>query len=383
MYFKINLEKSRFSVILLLRMKKYFLFFALIYTLLPGLNFAQIGGKSAFSFMKLPFSARAEALGGRAYSVLDDDVSLYLQNPSLINSNMHHNLSIGYESYFAGTHIGSVSYARHFDKIGTFAGGIQYINYGRFVAADEAGNVYGKFTAADYMISGGMSREIGKLFRIGANIKLAVSQYESYNAFALGFDIGASYVSKSRLFVTSLVLRNAGVQLKNFSQGIREPLPLEFSFAASHEFGKVPIRLSLVAHNLQQPDMSYINPQDANQLDLSGNPIPNKPKLSQQIMSHFAIGAEIFPFKKLISLRMAYDFMRRYEMNTDARSGTVGLSWGIGLKIHRFELNYSRNAYHLAGSPNVLNLNIKLGPMPKFSLKRKKEKESDPNLKKE
>lgn len=333
--------------------------------------FAQIGGKSTFSFMKLPFSARAEALGGRAYSILDDDVSLYLQNPSLINKNMHNALSIGYQSYFGGINMGSVSYGRHFDKVGTFAGGVQYVNYGKFTGADEAGNITGKFTAADYMFSAGLSREFAKLFSVGVNLKLGVSQYEAYTAVGLGFDIGASYISKSRLFVTSLLVRNAGFQMKGFSQGLREPLPFEFSVAASHEFGKVPIRLSVVAHNLQQPNLTHINPADANQLDLSGQPTQTGPKMSQKIMSHFVIGAEVFPFKKLLSFRIGYDFLRRYEMKADARGGTVGLSWGVGLKIHRFELNYSRNAYHLAGSPNVLNLNVKLGPMPKFSLKKK------------
>lgn len=358
-------------------MNKTYLASISVFCLCTFSSVAQTGGKSAFSFMKMPFSARAEAIGGRAYSLLDDDVSLYLQNPALINEKMHHSLSIGYESYFGGTNMASVSYGRHFNKVGTFAGGIQYVNYGRFTAADEAGNITGKFTAADYMLSGGFSRGFGKYFSLGVNMKFAVSQYESYTSVGLGFDVGAAYISKSRLFVTTLLVRNAGFQMKAFTQGLREPLPFEFSVAASHEFGKVPIRLSVSAHNLQQPNLTFINPDETTQLDLSGQPTVTQPKLGQKIMSHFVIGAEIFPFKKLISVRVGYDFLRRYEMKAASRAGTVGLSWGIGLKIHRFELNYSRNAFHLAGSPNVLNLNIKLGPMPKFSLKKKPKESKD------
>ncbi|MBL0912695.1 MAG: type IX secretion system protein PorQ [Bacteroidia bacterium] len=352
--------------------------FLLLCTLLCGFNglYAQIGGSSAFAFMKMPFSARTEALGGRVYSVLDDDVSLYTQNPAMINPRMHHRTSFTYVNFFSGINMGSAAYARHFDKVGTFAGGIQYINYGNFTAADENGNITGKFNAADYMISAGLSRSFGKFFTVGLNTKFAVSQYESYSAIALGFDLGAAYVSKSKLFVTSIVLRNVGMPLKVFTQGVREPLPFEFSIGASHEFGKVPVRLSVVAHNLQQPDLSYINPQNNNQVDLSGQPVENKVSLSSKILRHFVIGAEVFPFKKLISVRVAYDFMRRYEMKADARGGTVGLSWGVGLRIHRFELNYSRSAYHLAGSPNVITLNVKLGPMPKV-VKKPKEPKGD------
>jgi hypothetical protein len=36
----------------------------------------------------------------------------------------------------------------------------------------------------------------------------------------------------------------------------------------------------------------------------------------------------------------------------DENPGTVGFSWGFGLKISKLHFSYARSAYHLAGSPN-------------------------------
>jgi hypothetical protein len=47
-------------------------------------------------------------------------------------------------------------------------------------------------------------------------------------------------------------------------------------------------------------------------------------------------------------------------MKVDTRLGTVGISWGVGVKIYKFSIAYSRSAYHLAGSPNQFTLTARL-----------------------
>jgi hypothetical protein len=34
----------------------------------------------------------------------------------------------------------------------------------------------------------------------------------------------------------------------------------------------------------------------------------------------------------------------------------VGFSWGVGLRIYKFKINYARSTYHQVGSPNYLSL---------------------------
>ena len=42
-------------------------------------------GTSAFQFLKLPFSAHASALGGENISIIEDDLTMAVQNPALLS----------------------------------------------------------------------------------------------------------------------------------------------------------------------------------------------------------------------------------------------------------------------------------------------------------
>jgi hypothetical protein len=39
---------------------------------------------------------------------------------------------------------------------------------------------------------------------------------------------------------------------------------------------------------------------------------------------------------------------------------TVGFSWGFGLRISRFHINYGLARYHLAGSSNIISIALNL-----------------------
>ncbi|MCG9911749.1 MAG: type IX secretion system protein PorQ [Flavobacteriales bacterium] len=352
-------------------MKKIFIFCIGLLLQTPIIR-AQIGGNYTYTFQQLPFSARAEALGGKAYSVYDNDVSLVFQNPAMLNESMHHRASFTYVNYFKGINMGAASYARTLDKskINVW-GGVHFVNYGKFTAADETGNITGNFTAGDYAITGGASRSFGKYFNVGMNARLGFSQMADLFSMGFGVDLGAAYISKSKLFVTSVVLRNVGMQFATYSNGNREPYPFELAVAASHDFDKLPLRLTVIAHNLQKPNMSYVDSALLNQTNLAGEQTYKGPSLASKILSHFSIGAELYPFKKIISLRVGYNFQRRYELKPEMRGRVVGLSYGVGIRIHRFEINYSRAEYFITGaSPNTLTLNIQLGPHQKREKKK-------------
>lgn len=325
--------------------------------------FTQIGGDATMRFLSMPFSARAEAVGGKAYAIMDNDVSLAWQNPSLLTNKMHQRASFTYVNYFKGVNLGAASYAHSFDKskINVW-GGIHFVNYGKFTAADEAGNITGNFNVGDYAVTAGVSRPFGQYFNIGINARFNFSQMLNYFSMGAGMDLAASYISRNKLFVTSVLVRNVGMQFVTFTRGNREPLPMDLAVAVSHEFDKLPLRLSVVAYNLQKPDMSYTDPALAEQLDLAGQPLYKGPSLASKIMSHFTLAAELYPFKRIISLRVGYNFQRRYELKPTERGRMVGLTYGVGVRIHRFEINFSRAEYFTAGaSPNTLTLNINLG----------------------
>lgn len=322
---------------------------------------AQVGGQSIYSFVNLPNSSRVLALGSSAIAIRDDDVNMAYQNPGLLNASMDKRLSLTFVDYFAGINFGNVAYAFKLKNGFTAAGGIQYVNYGKFERADNTGFVTGEFTAGDYCMTASLSRSMDSLFTVGMNLKTIFSNLESYNSFGMAIDIGASYKSRDKLFEMGVVMKNAGYQFVTYTSGNREKLPFELQFGASKKLAHVPLRFSFVAHNLQKPDLTFKDPERPEiSIDpLTGDTVVNKIGIANKIMRHGILGAELNLTKNIL-FRLGYNYQRRQEMKVDTRLKLVGFSWGLGVKLFKFSLDYSRSAYHLAGSPNMFTLSAKL-----------------------
>jgi hypothetical protein len=101
---------------------------ALIFSLFSLYSLAQTGGDNTYEFLNLPAGSRIAALGGNNVSHYDNDVNFVLNNPALLRGEMHNRMAINYINYLADINFGYVSYAYNLKDIGTFAGGIQYIN---------------------------------------------------------------------------------------------------------------------------------------------------------------------------------------------------------------------------------------------------------------
>lgn len=341
-------------------MKKGFIIAFLLFGMLslPTLM-AQNGGRGAYDFLNTPVSARTAALGGSIVPVDDGDVTLTLNNPALINPQMNNHLGMAYVNYFADINYGVVNYARSIEGIGNFAAGLQYYNYGSFDYADEGGNRDGTiFSAHDMALTLGWGRQLDTSFSIGANLKFINSFYESYNSFGLAVDVAGTYKTRNGWLV-SLTARNIGRELKSFLPGEPAVLPFSMQLGLSKRLEHVPFRFMLVYDHLQKWDLTYDDP-----LDLAGNIDPitgekrERDKLSNfgdQLMRHIIFGGEFYIGKNLI-LRGSYNYKRRQEMKIPDKLGMVGFSWGLGVRVNRFHISYSRAAFHVVGSPNYFSI---------------------------
>ena len=349
--------------------------FLLIYTN----SFAQIGGNGTYAFLKIPASAKIEALGGNLISVYDNDLSIVNGNPALLNSDMNNQVVMSYNNYFANIGQGYFAYSKSWKKIGSFYAGFQFLNYGDFVRTDEVGNIQGNFSAGDYSFNVGYSRPFfDSLMYVGAAVKLVGSQYAEFNSFGITTDLGISYVSRNKLTTVSAVLRNMGGTLDPYERGHYEAAPFEFHLGFSQGFKHVPLKLFINCTNLQMPDLSYVNPDTRFQVDaLTGDTVDTKINAGLAILRHFTIGAELFPFKKHLFLRVSYNFLRAGDMGVAALNGAVGLSYGIGIRISHFTFSYSRAHYFVTESPNHFTLNINLDG---FFKTKKVKKENVPTV---
>jgi len=320
---------------------------------------AQIGGSAAYDFLNLSNSSRISAMGSDFLSIYDDDISLVLANPSLINKEMHNDLSLNFVNHFAGINYGYTTYSRTFDKQGSFAASLQYINYGEFTYTDPSGLTAGSFTANEMAFVLGWSKQLAEKLFIGVNVKSMYSQLEQYKSSAVASDLALSYVGFEKDFCASLIVKNIGRQIKPYVEGNIEPLPFEIQLGISKKLEHVPFRYSIMLDNLQKWDLSYEDPTNPKQTvdPLTGEEIKERGLFvfGDKALRHLSIGGEMLLGKNM-SFRFGYNFRKRKEMVVDTRLGMTGFSWGFEIKVSKFRISYARAAYHLAGAPNVFTV---------------------------
>ena len=326
-------------------------------------SICQVGGK-AFQFLDMTNSARVAALGGKSVAIYDDDLNIAYYNPSIVSEGMSNHFVLNYVNYFAGINYGYASYARSIDKIGNFAAGIHYLNYGSFIGADENGMKTSDFHAAEYAFNLIYSRKIDSLIHIGVNLKPVYSNLESYSSFAIAVDAGITYHNPDRLFTASLVIRNLGTQITTYyPNGDYESLPLDITIGISQSLKHAPFKFYIIADHLEKFDLTYTTEQDVQDRQNAFTGDDNKENkfdvTMDKVMRHFIFGTELSITKNLM-LRFGYNYRRRQEMKISNKPGTVGFSWGLGIKISKFHISYGRSAFHVTGSPNYFSLSMNL-----------------------
>lgn len=341
--------------------KLYFLLLTAL-TALPAS--AQVGGNNTYEFLNLPISARVSALGGNLIPAKDNDLNISLINPSLLSDSMSNNIALSYINYFADVNYGYVAYAKHIENIGNFSAGVHYLDYGKFIRADEIGNIDGTFGASEMSFNLAFAKSIlDTNLTVGVTLKTIYSHLESYTSWGSAIDLGATYVRPSQGFAAAVVVKNMGRQWKPYVEDNREKLPFEIQIGISKKPKHVPFRISLVYENVEKWDLTYIDPANPPLTEdpLTGEPIKqNKTKIwGDKFMRHLVIGGE-FILTKNFFLRAGYNYQRRKELKIPEKRGATGFSFGFGFRIYKFHLSYGRAVYHLAGPSNNFSISCDL-----------------------
>ena len=334
-----------------------------------SVSYSQIGGRGVYEFLNLNTSARIAALGGKQISLYDGDVNMAYYNPSLVDNDMSRKLAINYVNYFAGINWGNTSYLFHNNKIGNVVIGITYLNYGEFIKADETGYIDGNFTASDYTFYASYSRKIDSNIIVGITVKPVYSQYESYNSFGIASDLGITYHNPEKLFTAAFVMRNIGTQIKPYNAHNYEPLPFELQLGVTQRLRHAPFRFSLMLHNLQRFDYTYTIEKEDDLIDDpffdDTNEKSKMQEFSDKLFRHFIAGVEFIPTKSFV-FRLGYNYQRLKEMQIENKAGTVGISWGFGLLLTKYHINFSRATYHMAGASNHFSITANLSELKRL-----------------
>lgn len=319
--------------------------------------------------------ARAAALGGTSMSIWGDDINLYYSNPALLNSGCVKQLAFNYCNYVADMNFGNVAYAHHIKNAGTFAGGIQFFNYGKFDKRDEYDVKGGNFNASDYSLNLTFTRRLKDTsFSYGVTLKTIYSHYDIYSSIGNAADIGFTWAHKSG-FTASALIKNLGAIWKPYDKNndtLKLPVGTQLGF--SYKVKKAPFRLIFVYDGLRKKDWdrTYESPLDESKESALFGETKVAEKTKWQKFSdkfkdnadkfgrHIIMGTEIL-ITKNFNLRVGYNYrLHKENMLPDKRTAS-GLSVGFGFQVYRFKLNYAFTKYNLAGNSSIISITTNLG----------------------
>jgi len=341
-------------------MKQIFISFLLAGFLLPQITQAQItGGHHVFQFLNLSSSARVTGLGGNLITVIDDDVTLAFANPALLNPSMSGQISFGNNFYLSDINHGYVSYGHYSEKWDlTWHGGLHYISYGDFKATDEIGNVTGKFNAGEYAFTVGAGKQLYERLSVGANLKFITSNFESYNSTGISTDIAAIFHDTARQFNITLVMKNIGTQLSTYTPGNHEPIPFEIQAGLSKRLRYLPFRFSIIYRYLDKWNILYDDPNSQEDLFFFGDgQASSKNDFVDNLARHLIFNGEfLFGRKDNFRVRVGYNHLTRKEMTVRNLRSLAGFSFGVGMKINRFRIDFGRGITQLGAGQTHLSI---------------------------
>jgi hypothetical protein len=335
--------------------------YILLFPLLSfGLN-AQSGSEFVYDFLITPSTPRETALGGSLITIADEDLGLAHGNPALLNDKMHNRILFGHNFHFADISHGYIAFGRQISSLGinTHAA-LKYVSYGDFSRADIFGNQDGNFTANEWAMVLGASKAMNDRISVGANIKFIGSQLAGYNSYGAAFDFGAVYATDNNLNI-GFSITNAGAEFTSYTDS-RELAPVNIQLGISKKLEHLPFRFSVIFHQLNQWDLRYESELNL-ETDIFGNAIESS-SLSQEIDNFFRHvifnGELLLGQAETVRLRFGYNHRIRKELSVSGFRSLAGFSFGFGVKVSRFRLDYGVGHFHLVGATNHVGISLDL-----------------------
>ncbi len=334
--------------------------FLVLLTIMPMISLAQVGGSYTYGFLGLTAGAKSAALSGNIVAANKPDLSLVRENPAYLSPEMGNQISLSYVNYFSDIQYGQVGYARSAGKLGTFSAQIFYISYGDFIEANEYGEITGSFQAAEYNLGISWGYQLDSVFSIGLSIKPIYSVFERYHSWGIAGDAALLYRAPGQLFSAAIVARNVGTQLTTYYNPTREPIPFELLAGFNYKIKHAPFNLSVNLQHLEKYNLDVIKPGDDTDPATGEKLFKNNfEETALKTLDHLGLGVEFVP-GKAISFRFGYNFRRRAELKLGTRNSASGMSFGLGLHLKQFILDYSLANYHVAGVSHLLTLTTDL-----------------------
>ncbi len=303
-----------------------------------------LGGNAAFNFLNNAVGARTAALGGLNISGINKDVSFAFQNPALLRSVHHGQISSTFNSWVAGISNYSLVAASQIPSIGCITGiGVNYYNYGTLAQTDASGNILGQFRPMDYVVQGMISKQYKERFTGGITVKYIQSNYGMFRSSGIAVDVGVVYRDSAAGWQASVLVKNMGTQLTAYVPGAaKEEIPFDLQVGISKKLENAPFQFSLTARQLHRFNTLY---NDTSFRAAEGEINYTDVSTLQKFLSHLTLGVQVYPHEKL-ELMAGYSFRRRAELNVfNQVSGLNGFTFGTALLLKKMHIQYATGLY--------------------------------------
>ena len=288
--------------------------------------------QEVYSFLRLPVSAHAAALGGDNISITDDDAALIFHNPALLCNVSDKSLNLNYMTYMEGVKTASASFVRGCGERATWGVSGQYMDYGSMKEMTAANIQTGDFKARDIALAGSLAYLLGSKFCGGITARFISSTIGNYSSSAVAIDLGVNYSDAESGWSLSAAAKNLGGQISAYDDEF-ERIPLDLQLGFTKRLVGSPLRLSATLSRLNHWDQGF--------------------------MQHVTVGADLI-LADYLYLAAGYNFRRADEMKiTDdedtSTSHGAGLSLGGGIQLQRFKLQVSYAKYHVSASSLLIS----------------------------
>lgn len=297
------------------------------------LSMAQNDSQTSYTFLRLPLSAHAAALGGDNITMTDDDVMMMFHNPALITGTSVGTLGLQYMNYMSGCNNVSAAYNMLVKEKWNIGIGIDYMGYGSIRHTDADNNDMGTYNASEMAFYGTLGYELASNLAGGISLKYVYGNISSYNSMAVAVDLGLNYYLPESEWSFGIAVKNLGGQIMAYDEKF-EALPLDVQAGVSKRLIGSPVRLSATLSDLNHLDYKFLN--------------------------HLCLAAE-FIISDEIYVGGGYNFRRADEMKvqegTEGLSARgAGLSFGGGINLEKIKINLAYSKLHVSNASLIANL---------------------------
>lgn len=294
---------------------------------------AQNDSQTSYTFLRLPLSAHAAALGGDNITMTDDDVMMMFHNPALITGTSVGTLGLQYMNYMSGCNNVSAAYNMLVKEKWNIGIGIDYMGYGSIRHTDADNNDMGTYNASEMAFYGTLGYELASNLAGGISLKYVYGNISSYSSMAVAVDLGLNYYLPESEWSFGIAVKNLGGQIMAYDEKF-EALPLDVQAGVSKRLIGSPVRLSATLSDLNHLDYKFLN--------------------------HLCLAAE-FIISDEIYVGGGYNFRRADEMKvqegTEGLSARgAGLSFGGGINLEKIKINLAYSKLHVSNASLIANL---------------------------